>query len=222
MTETESSSHAGPWERKKRQAMRHIQGVAFDLFDELGYRAVAVDRVAATAGVSPSSIYRYFGTKEMLVLYDEFDQQLLELLERAGGGDLMRPLDLLEAARAAVPTLLDVVLSGGGENQFKRRMRYVLTEPDVKAGLTRQTEDLEASIRAVAARRSGTDPDDLTIRIATTSAAWAFNAAMDYWARSNFAEPLREVLRRATGIIIDGAEVQLAGLQLKTTSQTAM
>ena len=222
MTETEITSHAGSWERKKLQAMRHIQRVAFDLFDEVGYRSVTVDRVAAAAGVSPSSIYRYFGTKEMLVLYDEFDPQILELLERAGGGELMRPLDLLEAARVAVPTLLDVVLAGGAEDQFKRRMRYVLSEPDVKAGLTRQTEDMESSIRAVAARRSGMDPDDLAIRIATTAAAWAFNAAMDYWARSDFAEPLREVLQRATGIIIDGAEVQLSGTHLKTTSHTAM
>jgi AcrR family transcriptional regulator len=222
VSETESSSQAGSWERKKRQAMRHIQHVAFDLFDEFGYRSVTVDRVAAVAGVSPSSIYRYFGTKEMLVLYDEFDPQILELLERAGGGEPMSPLALLEAARSAVPALLDVVLASGAEDQFKRRMRYVLSEPDVKAGLMRQAEDMESSIRAVAARRSGADPEDLAIRIATTAATWGFNAAMDYWARSNFAEPLRAVLERAVGIIIDGAEVQLSGIQLKTTNQTAM
>ncbi|MQY21161.1 TetR/AcrR family transcriptional regulator [Nocardia macrotermitis] len=86
----ESTPESAPilWERRKYEAMARIQQVALDLFDENGYREVTVERVAAAADVSPSSIYRYFGTKEMLVLYDEADPKLLDAVRTAGGGEV--------------------------------------------------------------------------------------------------------------------------------------
>lgn len=69
-------------ERKKRAAMRHIQQTAIRLFQEQGFDQVTVEQVAETAEVSPSSVYRYFRTKEGLVLHDEHDDQLLEVVIR--------------------------------------------------------------------------------------------------------------------------------------------
>ncbi len=60
LTELPSTS----WERRKVEAMSRIQQVALDLFDAHGYRNVTIERVAAAAEVSPSSIYRYFGTND--------------------------------------------------------------------------------------------------------------------------------------------------------------
>ena len=53
--------------------MRTIQEKALDLFDERGSNAVTMEEIAAAAEVSPSSVYRYFGTKEGLIVADEFD-----------------------------------------------------------------------------------------------------------------------------------------------------
>ena len=64
--------------------MKEIQDVALDLFGERGYRDVSVEEVAAVAGVSPSTVYRYFGGKEMLVVWDDIDPQILEFLAAAG------------------------------------------------------------------------------------------------------------------------------------------
>ena len=61
--------------------MRTIQEKALDLFDERGFDAVTIEEIAAAAEVSPSSVYRYFGTKEGLVVADEFDSWSQEAVE---------------------------------------------------------------------------------------------------------------------------------------------
>lgn len=62
-------------ERKKAAAMHRIQMVALRMVDERGFDGVTVEEVAAEAEVSPSTVYRYFGTKEGMVLMDAFDEQ---------------------------------------------------------------------------------------------------------------------------------------------------
>ena len=61
--------------------MRTIQERALDLFDARGFDAVTIEEIAAAAEVSPSSVYRYFGTKEGLIVADEFDSWSQEAVE---------------------------------------------------------------------------------------------------------------------------------------------
>ncbi|QQS02456.1 MAG: TetR/AcrR family transcriptional regulator [Austwickia sp.] len=68
--------------RKKAAAMRRIQEVAVEQFEEHGFAAVTIEHIAEHAEVSPSSIYRYFGTKERLVLHDEYDDLVFAVAER--------------------------------------------------------------------------------------------------------------------------------------------
>ncbi|NTV39112.1 MAG: helix-turn-helix transcriptional regulator, partial [Demequinaceae bacterium] len=44
--------------------MERIQTVALALFEQHGFGPVTIERIAHEADVSPSSVYRYFGTKE--------------------------------------------------------------------------------------------------------------------------------------------------------------
>lgn len=71
---------AGLRQQKKQAAMRHIQHVALTLFARDGFTKVTVEQIAAAAAVSPSSIYRYFGSKEGLVLHDEYDDVFLGIV----------------------------------------------------------------------------------------------------------------------------------------------
>lgn len=79
-------------ERKKAATMRHTQLVAVRLFAERGFDAVSIEQVAAAADVSPSTIYRYFGTKEGLVLHDEHDDGIFAMVPK-----LLHEQDLLSA-----------------------------------------------------------------------------------------------------------------------------
>ncbi|MEV2222163.1 TetR/AcrR family transcriptional regulator [Nocardia vinacea] len=195
------------WERRKIEAMSRIQRVALDLFDAHGYRNVTVERVAAAAGVSPSSVYRYFGTKEMLVLYDEADPRVLDVLRTAGGGDTVEPAELIRVARLIVPVLIESLLTAESERRIRRRLRYVATIPEIKDGQTGQMRDMADQFRVLFAERIGRDADDLTIGIAAAFGVWGCVAALDHWAAGDFTEPLRDVYTKAIGSIIDSIEV---------------
>jgi AcrR family transcriptional regulator len=63
-------------ERKKAQTRQRLQEQALRLFVERGYEATTVERIAAAAGVSHMTFFRYFPTKEDVVLSDSYDPLL--------------------------------------------------------------------------------------------------------------------------------------------------
>src|SRR5262249_2118490 len=104
---TSAQQAGGLRQLKKLEAMRHGQLTAFGLFEAHGCDAVTIEEVASAARVSAPTIYRHFGTKEGLVLWDEYDPVLLsalaERLRVDALGDaireaIVRPLDRIYAA----------------------------------------------------------------------------------------------------------------------------
>ncbi|RDI27705.1 TetR/AcrR family transcriptional regulator [Lentzea flaviverrucosa] len=55
------------WDRSRQAVVAEIVDTALELFAEQGYEATTMAQVAASAGVSQRSLFRYFGTKEDLV-----------------------------------------------------------------------------------------------------------------------------------------------------------
>ncbi|MGA9598513.1 MAG: helix-turn-helix domain-containing protein, partial [Acidimicrobiia bacterium] len=51
-------------QRKKERARLAIQAAALTLFEDQGYDNTTVEQIAAVAEVSPSTVYRYFTTKD--------------------------------------------------------------------------------------------------------------------------------------------------------------
>lgn len=51
--------------------MAEVQRTAMRMMQSSGFSNVTVEQVAESAGVSPSTVYRYFGTKEALVLWGD-------------------------------------------------------------------------------------------------------------------------------------------------------
>ncbi len=64
-------------ERKKAQTRLRLQEQALRLFTERGYEATTVEQIAAAAGVSHMTFFRYFPTKEDAVLSDSYDPLLV-------------------------------------------------------------------------------------------------------------------------------------------------
>jgi AcrR family transcriptional regulator len=148
-------------ERKKARTRAAIQQEAMRLFRERGYDGATVEDIAEAAEVSPSTFFRYFPTKEDVVLRDDYDEQLLEVF-------LAQPSDLtpLQAARTALHSLGGIAGSLSAEERELERVRMVLTfsVPEVRARwITELVRAFRTLAEAVAAR-AGKPPDDVRVR----------------------------------------------------------
>lgn len=67
-------------ERNLRTAMRETQRKALRLFRERGFTQVTVEEIAVSLGMAASTIFRHFGTKEAIIIWDEHDATLTRAL----------------------------------------------------------------------------------------------------------------------------------------------
>jgi AcrR family transcriptional regulator len=71
------------WRQRKKNATRdRIRASALRLFGEQGYDATTVEQIAAAAGVSHMTFFRYFPAKEDVALSDSYDPLLAGSLEQ--------------------------------------------------------------------------------------------------------------------------------------------
>jgi AcrR family transcriptional regulator len=152
------TAQAGLRERKKARTRAAIRQHALRLFREQGYHATTIEQIAAAAEVSPSTFFRYFPTKEDVVLRDDLDTRMLEAFAR-------QPLDLapVQAIRAATKEALESF--GAGEmTQIQETTELMLTVPEIRA---RATDEFARTMQVIAeaiAKRVGRSPADLAVR----------------------------------------------------------
>jgi AcrR family transcriptional regulator len=80
-------------ERKKADSRRALVDAAAKLFAEHGVEATTMDDIARAAGMSRTSVFNYFGYKEMLLC--EIGARYVEEVSGPVMGDLDRPPDVL-------------------------------------------------------------------------------------------------------------------------------
>ena len=69
------------WRQRKKAATRdRIRASALRLFGQQGYEATTVEQIAAAAGVSHMTFFRYFPTKEDVALADGYDPLIASLI----------------------------------------------------------------------------------------------------------------------------------------------
>jgi AcrR family transcriptional regulator len=151
-------SQAGLRERKKARTRASIREHALRLFREQGYQATTVEQIAAAAEVSPSTFFRYFPTKEDVVLQDDMDTRMIEALERQPAG--LGPLAAVRAATREVYASynaadLDVIRETTG---------LAFTVPEIRARALDEFARTIAVIAEAVAKRAGRGPDDLAVR----------------------------------------------------------
>ncbi|MEU6803843.1 TetR/AcrR family transcriptional regulator [Streptomyces neyagawaensis] len=92
--------------RTAAQTREHLLDVAHDLFYWNGIRAVGVDRIAAEAGVAPTTLYRLFASKDDLIAAyveraaDGYREWFTAATGADGRGARERVLALFDALRA--------------------------------------------------------------------------------------------------------------------------
>ncbi|MGK5638098.1 TetR/AcrR family transcriptional regulator [Streptomyces sp. URMC 126] len=185
-------------ERKKIQTRQAIRAAAYRLFEEQGYDATPVDQIAEAADVSPSTVFRYFPTKEDIVLTDEYDP-LLEAALRS------RPADE-PPLRAIRNTVLGAMRDILGDDSPEMRMRNRLIR-DVPSLRARSGEGMGKSARmlcSVLAQRTGRPEGDVELRIATTAVLAAMQEALMVWVDEGQTGDPVDYLRRALDVLERG------------------
>ncbi|WP_109211791.1 MULTISPECIES: TetR/AcrR family transcriptional regulator [Microbacterium] len=180
-------------ERSKMKAMRSIQEHALDLFDERGFNAVTIEEIAAAAEVSPSSIYRYFGTKEGIVVADEFDRAspdaLSEFIDANDPiGSLLRAIRTYESTPDG--STADAPHDEPRENEARRRVRYFFTEPSVRQAVCAVLDRAGQRITPLLAEANGLPP--VQARVLTNSLVFGYFAALEQWFLDDTQRPIAD------------------------------
>jgi AcrR family transcriptional regulator len=163
-------------ERKKAKSRAAIQQQAMRLFTEKGYEATTVEQIAEAAEVSPSTFFRYFPTKEDVVLYDSLDPILLEAMRT-------QPAELspIQAIRATFRTIFSQLPAEEQEMMWQRG-DLIRSTPELRS---RMLDDLTKTIQMIGeivAARVGRPADDFSVR---TFSGAVIGAAMAAWLTSS-------------------------------------
>ena len=185
-------------ERKKIKTRQAIRTATYTLIEEQGYDATTIEQIADRAEVSPSTVFRYFPTKEDIVLTDEYDPVMLEELRA-------RPADepWMESIRHVMRRALDV---GMGEEPEVTRLRTKLGV-EVPAVRSRMMESMSATgrlLRQALAERTGLDPDSLEVRVYAMSLIGGLMEVSMYWAENGHQGDLRDLMDRTLDILEHG------------------
>src|SRR5580700_7731070 len=141
MLDSRQARPDGLRERKKARTRASIREHALRLFREQGYHATTVEKIAEAAEISPSTFFRYFPTKEDLVLQDDMDTRLIEALEQ-------QPPELgaVAAVRAATKQVF-ASYTAADVDVLTETTRLTMTVPEVRA---RAMDEFARSIAVVA------------------------------------------------------------------------
>ncbi len=95
------------------QMREHILGVASDLFSTRGINATSVDTIVAEAGIAKVTLYKYFKSKEQLILeyLRQYDEKLWQKLSARTTGH--------EAPREKIMGLVNAVMDWIEDPEFK-------------------------------------------------------------------------------------------------------
>jgi AcrR family transcriptional regulator len=159
-------------ERKKAKTKATIREQAMRLFREQGYDATTVEQIADAAEVSPSTFFRYFPTKEDVVLQDDMELLWAEAL-RAQPPDLSPVAALRAAVRDAFSGLSPDDLA-----RLRESADLTLNVPAIRARSLDEFSSTIETISVMVGERAGRAPDDPAVR---TLAGAVLGIAMSSW-----------------------------------------
>lgn len=192
---------SGLRERMRATVRAEVSAVALRLFAEQGFERTTVDQIAAEAGLSRASLFRYFGTKEDIVLghLAQLGEQIAEALAARPGQE--RPWESLRRA-------FDVVTNTNEQapEQALSYLRMLAETPSLRARHWEKQLAWQNLLVPEIARRVAAEPDqpaDPRPNALVSSALACMDAAANAWVACEGNVPLAELL--------DGAMDALTG-----------
>jgi len=186
-------------ERSRRAVRDELTQLAQSLFVEKGYDETTIDDLAAAAGMSKRTFFRYFASKEDLVVgkYEVLGEQLAEDLAE-------RPSD--EPLWTSLRHVFDRVV-----RYFESETRSATTiamenivrdHPSLNASYLDRISRMQELVLAEARTRAGRqDPADPRIHAIVGAAFSCLIAAWTTWLATDQSQPFGDLLDQAMGAI---------------------
>jgi AcrR family transcriptional regulator len=182
---------------RRQERKLKIAQAAVRLFEERGLAGTTVEMIAAEAGISPRTFFRYFDTKESAAFPDH----------GARVADLERRFDARLPSRAPISDVVDVASQSAMEffadpDLYHRRYR-LLHSSEVLRDLERIFD--RSYEERIVAFLTACDIDRVTACACAAAVVAVVNAALDLWARSpsSNAEPARAALKSGLEMVLD-------------------
>ncbi|NBD27119.1 TetR family transcriptional regulator [Paenibacillus sp. T1] len=161
-------------EKKKLKTRRTLQQQGMRLFREQGYDATTIEQIAEASEISPSTFFRYFPTKEALVLEDDDDELLIESF-------MKQPADksLIQAFRAAVKEGF-AEMTREEQESLGERVALMMSVPELRAASLIQMNETLLMIARLVADRLDRPRDDFEVMMFAGSVMGAMMAVQLY------------------------------------------
>jgi AcrR family transcriptional regulator len=172
-----------------------VAEMAIQLYVERGYEKTSIDDICAVAGISRSTFFRYFHSKEDVLLHRVIDlgENLLSALQARPDGETP-----WVALRAALNPLISRY--GAESERVLRSVRLVGSTPALAAFHREKLARWGLLLVPEVARRMGSDPSDHTDpapAALVAAAAACVDAAVAAWATADGTPQLARLVDRA-------------------------
>ncbi|MFF2328652.1 MULTISPECIES: TetR family transcriptional regulator [unclassified Streptomyces] len=188
--------------QKRLAVQKLISDAALPLFLERGFAEVTTDQISAAAGISPRSFFRYFETKEDVVVgyLTEAGRHVQAALED-------RPP--AEASWDALRAAFGALLMGFSDSRqvLRRTTRMLLETPSLRARhLEKQLQWQEFLVPDIAKRLGSTAGiEDVRASALVASALACLDAAANAWAVADDDTPIETLLDAAISAVRHGS-----------------
>ncbi|MBA3823461.1 MAG: TetR family transcriptional regulator [Ktedonobacterales bacterium] len=180
--------------RKKALMRQQLQQHALRLFLSQGYEATTVEMIATAAGVSHMTFFRYFPTKEDVVLADEYDPVLVARLAARPPTE-----PIWEKLRHAVLEGL-APLPAEAYAVLLQRTRLIFTVPALRARQWDQQHATEALILAALGYPTG----ERTAWVLVAAGLATLTTALSIWAEQDDVSALPNIINTAFDALLKG------------------
>lgn len=171
---------AGRRERKKQRTREALIDAAFRLFQQKGFDATTVEEIADEVDVSSRTFFRYFASKEDVVLTFQ-EEQFTTMLEALAARPASEPV--MTALRNAAVSVLRACEDGEygfDPDRFGCLQEMMESSPAVFGRSLEHGQKKQAEITRVIAERMGVDPaTDLRPHVAAGLSNCAFRSAFE-------------------------------------------
>jgi AcrR family transcriptional regulator len=186
-------------ERTRRLVQTELTSVAQELFLDQGYEKTTIDQIAAAAGMSRRTLFRYLPSKDDLVIgkYDLLGDRLAAALDE-------RPTNepVWESLRRVFDLTLDYVQDEHQRARNDAMERIVRSTPQLNARYLEKMQRIQDLLVArVAARLTGAqvDPSDPRPAALVGAAFACMQAARTAWLGSDQTQPFSSFIDAAMG-----------------------